>query len=59
MTRAAATSDNIVQNPLLAIQNRQAEILLRACSQMGFDPTSRTRIQVPENSSEPDPWARL
>ena|SRR6185312_14584182 len=59
MTRAAATSDNIVQNPLLAIQNRQAELVLRACSQMGFDPTSRTRIHVPETSDEPDPWSRL
>ena len=33
-----------VQSPYLAIINRQAEIMLRTASELGFSPTSRTRI---------------
>lgn len=32
---------NLVQNPWLAIQNRQALIALKCASEMGFTPTSR------------------
>ena len=33
-----------IQNPFLAIMNRQAEIMLRAASELGFSPASRPRI---------------
>jgi len=36
----------LYQNPLLAVMNRQALIMMRAASEMGFTPTSRSRIKV-------------
>jgi len=33
-----------MQNPYLPIINRQAEIMMRAASELGFSPTSRTRL---------------
>ena len=35
-----------VQSPYLPIINRQAEIMLRAASELGFSPTSRSRITL-------------
>jgi phage terminase small subunit len=42
-----------MQNPFLAIMNRQAEIMLRAASELGFTPACRPRIQTSE-ATEPD-----
>jgi len=35
-----------VQSPYLPIINRQAEIMMRAASELGFSPTSRSRITL-------------
>lgn len=48
-----------VMNPYLANMNRQAQIMLKAASEMGFTPASRSRIAVAEEAIGDDPWARL
>lgn len=35
-----------MQNPLVPIINRQAEVMLKAAAQMGFSPASRTKVSV-------------
>jgi P27 family predicted phage terminase small subunit len=35
-----------VQSPYMGIQNKQALIMMRAASEMGFSPTSRTRVRL-------------
>ena len=35
-----------LQSPYLAILNKQAQIMLKAGSELGFSPSSRTRVQV-------------
>lgn len=35
-----------MQNPLISVLNRQAEIMLKAAAQMGFSPASRTKVAV-------------
>jgi P27 family predicted phage terminase small subunit len=44
----------LMQNPWLAILNRQAMIMMKAASEMGFTPSSRSRIQMPSGSVDPD-----
>ena len=41
-----------LQSPYLAILNKQAQIMLKAGAELGFSPSSRTRVQI-----EPDPDA--
>lgn len=41
-----------VQSPYLPIINRQAEIMLRAASELGFTPTSRSRITLGSGKKE-------
>jgi len=41
-----------VQSPYLSIINRQAEIMLRAASELGFSPTSRSRITLGQGSKK-------
>jgi len=43
-----------MQNPYLAIMNRQMALMIKGASELGFTPTSRTRIdagKLPEASS--------
>lgn len=35
-----------IQSPFVGIMNRQAQIMLKAASEMGFSPSSRSRVQV-------------
>ena len=42
----------IYQNPALAIVNRQAAVMLKAAAEMGFTPSSRTRIST--GNDDPD-----
>lgn len=35
-----------IQNPWVAVVNRQALVMLKAASEMGFTPSSRTRVKV-------------
>ena len=50
------------QHPALAIINRQALIMLKAAVEMGFTPSSRTRVQVngevPPPNGKPAPRAQ-
>ncbi len=39
------------QSPYLQIINKQAELMLRSASELGFSPTSRTRITLGESGS--------
>jgi P27 family predicted phage terminase small subunit len=38
-----------VPNPYLKVQNQQAAIMSKAAAALGFDPTGRTRIMMPED----------
>lgn len=42
-----------IQNPFLAIMNRQAEIMLRSASELGFSPASRPRIWTTHDDGTP------
>lgn len=35
-----------MQNPYLAILNRQAQLMLKAAAELGFTPSSRSRVEV-------------
>lgn len=35
-----------LQNPLIGILNRQAEVMLKAAAQMGFSPASRSKVSI-------------
>ena len=45
---------NIIQHPSLAILNKQAAIMLKAAAEMGFTPSSRSRVQTDEGGDEGD-----
>lgn len=48
------------QNPYLAIMNKQAAILLKAAAELGFTPSSRSRVKVePPQPGQGDPFAEL
>jgi P27 family predicted phage terminase small subunit len=40
-----------MQNPYLSVMNKQALIMLKASSEMGFSPTSRSRVKVDPNAN--------
>lgn len=44
-----------MQNPYLPIINRQAQIMMKAAAELGFTPSSRSRISVENVSGEEDP----
>lgn len=48
-----------MQNPYLPIINRQAQIMLKAAAELGFTPSSRSRITVNEDVEKEDPAARF
>jgi P27 family predicted phage terminase small subunit len=43
----SANKGEPMQNPYLPIINRQAQIMLKAAAELGFTPSSRTRVEVP------------
>lgn len=43
-----------VQSPYLSIVNKQAQIMLKAASEMGFTPASRSRVEVDGGDQEED-----
>ena len=46
-----------MQSPYLAIANKQAQIMQKAATEMGFTPASRPRVSIaPEPADELDPW---
>lgn len=44
-------------NPYLSNMNKQATIMMKAASELGFTPTSRSKVSVEQNNTEQDPWA--
>ncbi len=54
------TGGNVVQNPFLGIVNRQAGIMMKAGSEMGFSPAARASLgsSAPEFSSHGGPTAK-
>ena len=47
-----------LQSPYLAILNKQAQIMLKAGAELGFSPSSRSRVQVEADRSGPFAWLR-
>jgi P27 family predicted phage terminase small subunit len=52
-------NDYPVVNPYLSNMNKQAQIMLKAASEMGFTPASRSRIVVGQENEADDPWSKL
>lgn len=48
-----------MQSPYVGILNTQAQMMMKCASEMGFTPTSRSRIVLAEEAIEDDPWAKL
>lgn len=48
-----APSGAPIQNPYLAILNKQAEIMRKLAAELGFTPASRSRIEVPNSDPLP------
>jgi len=48
-----------VQSPYLSILNKQAMIMLKAASEMGFTPASRSRVEVLDDAQDQDPADRF
>jgi P27 family predicted phage terminase small subunit len=42
----------LVQSPYLPIINKQAAIMLKAAAELGFTPSSRTRISIPDGDGK-------
>jgi P27 family predicted phage terminase small subunit len=48
------------QNPYLAIMNKQAAVMMKAAAELGFTPSSRSRVKVePPKPGEGDPFSDL
>lgn len=48
------------QNPYMAIMNKQAVLMMKAASELGFSPSSRSRVKVePPPPGRGDPFADL
>lgn len=53
---------NPIQNPYLPVINRQAQIMLKAASELGFTPASRPRLEIDTGdfgNEEDDPLAEF
>jgi len=54
-----APSGYAAPHPGVSIMNKQASNMLRSAAEMGFTPSSRSRISVVADDIEDDPWAKL
>ena len=45
-----------VQNPYMAVVNKQAQIMMKAAAEMGFTPSSRTRVVIDDGNNRGDEW---
>lgn len=65
--RVVATSSTFVQSkegtiyqhPALAVLNKQAHIMLKAAAEMGFTPSSRSRVSTEGNKGDENPFDRF
>lgn len=48
-----------MQNPYLPIINRQAMIMMKAASELGFTPSSRSRVSVGESDQAGNPFEQF
>lgn len=48
-----------ITNPFMVNMNKQAGIMIKTAAEMGFTPSSRSRIVVAEELLKDDPWARF
>ena len=46
LTSSGCSGLNVIQNPLVSIMNRQAMIMLKHASELGFTPVGRARVSV-------------
>jgi phage terminase small subunit len=46
-------------SPYLQIINKQSEIMIRAAAELGFTPSSRSRISVDPKDSKTNPFGDL
>lgn len=53
---ASSIKGEPVQNAYLPIINRQADLLIKAASEMGLTPTSRSRVAQSGNGKKKDEW---
>lgn len=51
MVQSARTGE-VYQHPMLSVANRQAGLMMKAAAEMGFTPTSRSRIALPPGVGE-------
>ncbi len=56
LTKTPKTGD-WMQNPYLPIVNKQAAIMMKAAAEMGFTPSSRSRVSVNDGVTGSDEWA--
>lgn len=58
-TTIETVQGNVIQAPWVGMMNKQAAVLIRACSELGFTPASRSRVVVGDDGEEDeDPAAR-
>ncbi|MBU3620921.1 phage terminase small subunit P27 family [Polynucleobacter sp. CS-Odin-A6] len=57
-TISAANGATVI-NPAMSIQNRQAILMMRAATDMGFTPSSRSRIVLIEETPLDNPFAKF
>lgn len=48
-----------MQSPFVSVLNRQAQIMLKAASEMGFSPSSRSRVKVESKLTQGNRFAEL
>ncbi len=48
-----------MQSPFVSVLNRQAQIMLKAAAEMGFSPSSRSRVKVERNQNAGNRFAEL
>jgi P27 family predicted phage terminase small subunit len=59
-TMIRTTNGNIIQNPAVGIANRQYELILKASSVLGLDPSTRSRMKIEKTGEEKaSKWASL
>lgn len=48
-----------IVNPYLSNMNKQSVIMMKAAAEMGFTPTSRSKVSVEQEEVAHDPWAAI
>jgi P27 family predicted phage terminase small subunit len=48
-----------MQSPFVAVLNRQAQIMLKAAAEMGFTPSSRSRVKIEAGQRKANKFAEL